>query len=211
MPKAVVKSKSKTRLIHAKSGRRILAKKPAKAKDEKEKTPKAPAKPRSTAQKAPVRTAAAAAKPSKTIRAASADDADLSVSGQIYQRGKLVPGVLHIDTQTGKIVRVAKSTQLGTHLDFGNKAILPGAIDLHVHFREPGHTHKEDLTSGSVAAAFGGVTAYTDMPNTLPATISFRALKEKLALMAQKSVIDFGAWAGGSWYTGDLPNMLKHA
>lgn len=217
MPKLVVKGKAKHtkhKVIKAKSGRKIVVKKPSKAKGAKPKAKKAPAKPQPTPKHAAKKAAtrpAASAKPSKAVRPVGGDDADLSVAGQIYQRGKLAPGVLHIDTQSGKVVRVAKSTQLGTHLDFGNKAILPGAIDLHVHFREPGHTHKEDLTSGSVAAAFGGVTAYADMPNTLPATISFRALKEKLALMTQKSVIDFGAWAGGSWYTGDLPNMLKHA
>lgn len=149
-------------------------------------------------------------KPAKTM-AASARDADLSVAGQVYQRGKLVPAVLHISTQSGRIVRIAKSTKLATHIDVGSHAILPGAIDLHVHFREPGHTHKEDFTSGSTAAAFGGVTGYVDMPNTLPATISARTLKEKLALAQRKSLVDFAAWAGGTWYTGELPEMLKWA
>lgn len=138
-------------------------------------------------------------------------DADLSVSGQVYRFGKLTEGVLHIDTATGRIVRVAKSTIVGRHIDFGSKAILPGAIDVHVHFREPGHTHKEDLQSGSVSAAFGGVTGFVDMPNTLPATTTLRTLKEKLALMAKKCVIDYAAWAGGSWYVGDLPAMLQMA
>lgn len=138
-------------------------------------------------------------------------DADLSVAGQVYQRGKLVPGVLHIDTGTGRIVRVSKSATLGRHLDFGARAILPGALDLHVHFREPGHTHKEDFASGSTAAAFGGVTGFVDMPNTLPATVTLRAVREKLALAAQKSVVDYAVWAGGSWYMGELPQMLRHA
>ena len=46
--------------------------------------------------------------------------------------------------------------------------VLPGAIDVHVHFRDPGYPHKEDLASGTAAAAFGGVTTVFDMPNTLP-------------------------------------------
>ncbi|MES2155355.1 MAG: dihydroorotase [bacterium] len=187
----------------------------AKAKPKPKPRPKkAPPKPRSStkARPKPSPTTKARAKPSKAPRASRDDpDADLSVSGQVYQRGKLVPSVLHIDTRSGKIVRIAKSTTLATHIDLGNKAILPGGIDIHVHFREPGHTHKEDILSGSTAAAFGGITAYADMPNTLPATISARALREKLAIMAQKSVVDYGAWAGGSWYTGDLPEMLKYA
>jgi dihydroorotase len=158
----------------------------------------------------PVARAVASAKLAKTANG-NGKDGDLSIAGQVYQRGKLVPGVLHIDTETGRIVRVAKSTTLATHIDAGQKAILPGAIDVHVHFREPGHTHKEDFTSGSVAAAFGGVTGFVDMPNTLPATISVRTLKEKLALAQRKSVVDYAAWAGGTWYTGDLPEMLKWA
>jgi dihydroorotase len=188
--------------------------KAAKPKGKAKPAPKPKAKSTGRAGK-PAKTAsaprpAASAKPGKTP-ALAAKDADLSVAGQIYQRGKLVPGVLHVNTITGKIVRVAKSTQLATHIDAGSKAILPGAIDLHVHFREPGHTHKEDFTTGSTAAAFGGVTGYVDMPNTLPATISTRTVKEKLALAQKKSVVDFAAWAGGTWYTGELPEMLKWA
>lgn len=136
-------------------------------------------------------------------------DADLSIAGQLYQKGKLVPGVLHIDTQSGKIVRVSKSTALDTHLDFGKRVLLPGGIDVHVHFREPGHTHKEDFLSGSTAAAMGGITGYVDMPNTLPATTTLRAVKDKLALAANKSVVDYALWAGGTWYTQELPEMLK--
>ena len=48
--------------------------------------------------------------------------------------------------------------------------ILPGAIDVHVHFRDPGYPHKEDFASGTAAAAFGGVTTVFDMPNTIPPT-----------------------------------------
>lgn len=183
---------------------------PAKKSPSKSATkPKAIAKKASKPTKAgPSKTGKAAATPAK---AKPVGDADLSVAGQIYQNGKLVPGVLHINTATGKIVRVAKSTQLATHLDFGNHAILPGFIDLHVHFREPGHTHKEDWTTGSTAAAFGGVTGVVDMPNTLPATISLRTVKEKLAIAQKKSLVDFGVWAGGTWYTGEMEEMLKWA
>ncbi len=183
--------------------------KPSKAKPSKPKSKPAPKKAKPAKSK-PTPKPAKSAKPAKTMATASRG-ADLSVSGQIYQRGKLVPGVLHIDSVRGRIVSVAKTTRLSNHIDAGNRAILPGAIDIHVHFREPGHTHKEDFTTGSTAAAFGGVTGFVDMPNTLPATISARTLKEKLALAQKKSIVDYAAWAGGTWYTGELPEMLKWA
>ena len=55
-------------------------------------------------------------------------------------------------------------------LDAKGLHILPGAIDVHVHFRDPGYPHKEDWESGTAAAAFGGVTTVFDMPNTIPPT-----------------------------------------
>lgn len=190
-------------------------KSPGKSASKPKAAGKSAAKASPKASKPAKATAGKAAKPSKAPPAPKAvkggADADLSVAGQIYQNGKLVPGVLHVNTATGKIVRVAKSTQLATHLDFGNKAILPGFLDLHVHFREPGHTHKEDWTTGSTAAAFGGVTGVVDMPNTLPATISLRTVKEKLAIAQKKALVDFGVWAGGTWYTGEMEEMLKWA
>ena len=55
-------------------------------------------------------------------------------------------------------------------IDCNNKLVLPGLIDPHVHFREPGMEHKEDFLSGSIAAAAGGITRFFDMPNTNPST-----------------------------------------
>lgn len=182
---------------------------PKPAHPAKKATSKTKPAPKPTGNGAPAKPAASA-KPAKTM-AVAVKDADFSISGQIYQRGKLVPGVLHIDAAKGRILSVAKSTRLANHIDVGNRAILPGAIDIHVHFREPGHTHKEDFTTGSTAAAFGGVTGYVDMPNTLPATISVRTVKEKLAIAQKKSLVDYAAWAGGTWYTGELPEMLDWA
>lgn len=137
--------------------------------------------------------------------------ADRSIAGRIYQGGKLQKGVLHLDTATGRIEKVAKSATLDDHTDFGDRAILPGAIDVHVHFRDPGATHKEDIRTGSTSAAFGGVTAYVDMPNTNPPTTTKKALDAKLARMASESVVDYGVWSGATWYLDDLPEMLKRS
>ena len=128
-----------------------------------------------------------------------------SYAGKIYRNGKLVSGVLHV--QDGRITKVAKSGK--ADVDFGGRAILPGAIDLHVHFREPGATHKEDWTSGTTAAAFGGVTTVVDMPNTAPPTTTLKALREKLRLARDKAVVDYAAWSGATWYMDDLPEMLR--
>jgi len=76
--------------------------------------------------------------------------------------------------------------------------LLPGAIDPHVHFRDPGHPEKEDLESGSRAAASGGVTSFLDMPNTLPNAINQTALREKLSLASKKAVTHHGFFIGAT-------------
>jgi dihydroorotase len=79
-------------------------------------------------------------------------------------------------------------------LDAAGLHILPGAIDVHVHFRDPGYPHKEDWESGTAAAAFGGVTTVFDMPNTIPATGNGTILAEKHAIAASKAHVDFGLY-----------------
>jgi dihydroorotase len=72
--------------------------------------------------------------------------------------------------------------------------ILPGALDVHVHFRDPGYPHKEDWESGTAAAAFGGVTTVFDMPNTIPPTGTAEILAEKQKIAASKAHVDFGLY-----------------
>jgi len=79
--------------------------------------------------------------------------------------------------------------------DAQGKHILPGIIDAHVHFRDPGLTEKEDFESGSIAAAFGGVTFVADMPNVLPPTSTKERFLEKARIAKEKSYIDFGLFA----------------
>src|ERR1700745_2084782 len=69
-------------------------------------------------------------------------------------------------------------------LDASGLHVLPGAIDVHVHFRDPGYPHKEDWESGTAGAAFGGVTTVFDMPNTVPPTATGELLAEKHAIAA---------------------------
>jgi dihydroorotase len=80
-------------------------------------------------------------------------------------------------------------------LDATGLYILPGAIDVHVHFRDPGYPQKEDFASGTAAAAFGGVTTVFDMPNTLPTVGTPEALAAKHKIAAEKAYVDYGLYA----------------
>jgi dihydroorotase len=99
-------------------------------------------------------------------------------------------------------VDAVEPTSAGLDPDAGEPAVdargrhlLPGAVDVHVHFREPGGSHKETWTSGSRGAAAGGVTTVVDQPNTSPPTVDGDAFDEKAALAAD-SVVDYGINGG---------------
>ncbi|ATW27162.1 allantoinase AllB [Candidatus Formimonas warabiya] len=79
--------------------------------------------------------------------------------------------------------------------DASGKYVLPGLIDCHVHFREPGVTYKEDFQTGSLAAACGGITTVVDMPNVNPATSTVEAFNLKLDAAEDHSYVDFGIYA----------------
>ena len=83
-------------------------------------------------------------------------------------------------------------------VDAAGLHLIPGVIDDQVHFREPGLTHKEDLHSASRACAKGGVTTFLEMPNTKPAAITQERLNEKLALAAEKSLVNYGFYIGAT-------------
>jgi dihydroorotase len=80
-------------------------------------------------------------------------------------------------------------------LDATGLHVLPGAIDVHVHFRDPGYPQKEDFASGTAAAAFGGVTCVFDMPNTLPTIATPEALADKHRIASAKAHVDYGLYA----------------
>ncbi len=82
--------------------------------------------------------------------------------------------------------------------DLSGLTVLPGVIDTQVHFREPGAEHKEDLASGTAAAALGGVTGVFDMPNTKPATTTPEALADKVARATGRAWVDFAFYLGAT-------------
>lgn len=83
-------------------------------------------------------------------------------------------------------------------IDAAGMLLIPGCIDDHVHFREPGLTHKADIASESRAAVAGGVTSYMDMPNTKPLTITAEALEEKFDIAARSSVANYSFFIGAT-------------
>ena len=103
--------------------------------------------------------------------------ADVAITGEVVS-AIAAPGMLG---DAGEVVDVT-----GLHL-------IPGAIDMHVHFREPGYTHKEDWQTGTQAAAMGGVTTVFEMPNTNPPTRSVTELRQKQGCAA-RATVDYGIY-----------------
>lgn len=122
---------------------------------------------------------------------------------EIVNEGRRFKGYVLVDGT--KISRVGEGDapsdlQAGADraIDCGGKLLLPGAIDTHVHFRDPGLTEKADMATESRAAVAGGVTSFVDMPNTKPATISRAALADKLGRAAEVSVANYGFFIGAT-------------
>ena len=100
-----------------------------------------------------------------------------------------------------KIVSIEDDlSEVSSHeiIDAAGNYVISGIIDPHEHMRDPGMTHKEDFTTGSMACAKGGITTFFDMPNTIPNTITEEALLEKKELHKGNSYVDYGFWFGGS-------------
>ncbi len=130
---------------------------------------------------------------------------DLSISGKTY-----IDGVFDkccIGIKNGKISSIKKVLKCEKHIDYGNKLILPAGIDIHVHFRDPGLTNKEDFLTGSMAAAFGGISCVYDMPNTIPQTTTLKNVTDKINSFEKKSIVDFGVYAG---ITNENLKLIEH-
>lgn len=121
--------------------------------------------------------------------------------GTIVNEGRTFDGTIVIED--GKITQIIQGNinpevSLDEVIDASGCFVLPGIIDDHVHFREPGLTEKADIDTESRAAAAGGVTTYFDMPNTVPQTTTLEALEGKFALAAKKSHVNYGFFFGAT-------------
>lgn len=125
----------------------------------------------------------------------------LITNAVIVNEGRRYDGSIVIED--GRIAEITETTiqpdpSVSETIDASGCLVLPGVIDSHVHFREPGLTDKADIASESRAAAAGGVTTYFDMPNTVPQTTTQEALEEKFRMAAEKSRVNYSFFFGAT-------------
>jgi len=119
---------------------------------------------------------------------------DLTIEGKAYINGNFEDCCVGITD--GRISAIKKILKADEHYNFRGKAILPAGIDIHVHFRDPGLTHKEDFSTGTNAAVHGGISCVFDMPNTIPQTTTLQTISDKIISAGKKAYVDFGIYAG---------------
>ena len=109
-------------------------------------------------------------------------------NGLIIVNNELVKKDILIEDE--KIVKIEDEINGEDIIDCSNKFIMPGAIDVHVHLREPGYTHKETIETGTLASIKGGITTVMSMPNLNPCPDSVENLKVQLDLIKEKALVD---------------------
>ena len=123
--------------------------------------------------------------------------------------------VASVFVSDGKIAKIIRESQVPEPvegpacevIDATGKYLIPGIIDEHVHFREPGLTHKADIYTESRAAIAGGVTSFMDMPNTNPQTTTQELLQQKFHLAAEKSLANYSFYLGAT--NDNLDEIVK--
>lgn len=122
-------------------------------------------------------------------------------SNRVWSGGALIPASV---TFEGGLITAVTNGKHPDAEDFGNKIIMPGILDAHVHINEPGRTDWEGFETATKAAAAGGVTMLTDMPlNASPVTTTLKAFEEKLAAANGKLFVHCG------FYGGLIPGNLE--
>ena len=120
--------------------------------------------------------------------------------GTVVNEGRRFRG--YVLVRDGLIAEIGEGERAGefrgTRIDAAGKIVMPGVIDVHVHFREPGLTHKGDMSSESAAAVAGGVTSVMEMPNTVPAATSLDELERKFDLAATRMHTNYSFFLGAT-------------
>ena len=128
----------------------------------------------------------------------------------LVNEGKTLQGNVFVDEGViAKIVPEGTPFDAGsaTVIDASGKYLIPGVIDEHVHFREPGMTQKADIHTESRAAVAGGVTSFMDMPNTIPQTVTQDLLQQKFDLAAEQSLANYSFYLGAT--NDNLAEVVK--
>ncbi len=131
--------------------------------------------------------------------------------GTIVNEGHSFVGTVVINGEDIDCVECGSTAQADAAdrvIDATGCYVLPGVIDDHVHFREPGLTEKADIDSESRAAAAGGITSFFDMPNTIPQTTTPEALEEKFRLAGEKSHVNYSFFYGATSDNADTFSRL---
>ena len=130
-------------------------------------------------------------------------------TGSLVIDGEMISRIVdHSDLPADETTRLIDSLKSGADrvIDCEGALLMPGVIDTHVHFRDPGLTEKGDMETESRAAVAGGVTSYIDMPNTRPATITREAVADKIKRASEVSAANFGFFIGAT--NDNLPELL---
>ena len=131
-------------------------------------------------------------------------------NAKVYTHKGLIEAGIAIDNQ--RIVKIAKKTNLpkaSQQINLKGSIALPGLIDSHVHLRDQQLAYKEDFTSGTSAAAAGGITTVIDMPNNQPTTMSVETLKERMQLAEPKILVNVAFNSAFPTCIDEIPEIVK--
>lgn len=131
-------------------------------------------------------------------------------NGKIFVNDNVVEAGIAINDE--KIYRIAKTPNLpkaSEKINLNGKLIIPGLIDVHVHLRDEGKAYKEDFSTGTMAAAAGGITTVLDMPNNRPVTMNIYALKERMQLALGQILVNVGFYSAFPENFAEIPFLVK--
>ena len=129
----------------------------------------------------------------------------------VVNEGQVLKASVLIENETIAGIFTSNAPKADTVIDAIGKWLLPGVIDDHVHFRDPGLTHKADMATESLAAAAGGVTTVFDMPNCIPQTVTIEALKDKFDHAAETCLVNHSFYLGATHSNIDQIERLDPA
>ena len=125
------------------------------------------------------------------IKNATIVNEGISFTGSVLVDGEFISSVIVGDA-------IPERLKIDSIIDATGLLLIPGVIDDQVHFREPGLTHKADISSESRAAVAGGVTSFMDMPNTMPLSTTIEVLEDKYLIGAEKSLANYSFYMGAT-------------